>query len=190
MRGKVIEDGTASGDGEANGGGDGFPTPASERPSKSQRKREMLALQGLAEHLLGCGVEELQRLPFAERLVAALLEGRRIASHAARRRQIRYIAGLLDGEAAEDLDRVRQAVASRRGQGDTRVLHFAEHWRERLLATGEAALAELLQLCPEADRQQILGLILAARQEQALGKPPAARRRLFRTLSLLMRNPM
>src|SRR5690606_40270418 len=65
---------------------------------------------------------------------------------------------------------------------ETALLHRAERWRERLLAEGDAALAELLDAHPDADRQKLRQLVRSALDEQARNKPPRAFRELFKLL--------
>ena len=60
-------------------------------PSKSQRKREMTALQDLGGELVALSKERLAKIDMPERLRDALLEAQRITSHEARRRQMQYI---------------------------------------------------------------------------------------------------
>ena len=50
-------------------------------PSKTQRKKEMHALQELGEALIGLSREQLRRMPIPEALLAAVLEAQRITSH-------------------------------------------------------------------------------------------------------------
>ena len=61
-----------------------------------------------------------------------------------------------------------------------------ESWRERLLAEGDAALAELLEEHPGADRQHLRQLARNAHEEKLRNKPPRAFRELFRELRLLL----
>ena len=65
---------------------------------------------------------------------------------------------------------------------ETALLHRAESWRTRLLEEGDAALAELLDAYPAADRQRLRQLVRNALAERAKTKPPAAVRELFREL--------
>jgi len=65
------------------------------------------------------------------------------------------------------------------------VAHRLEALRERLLAEGDAALGELLQRHPQADRQHLRALIRQARGERAGQRPPHAYRELLRQLRAL-----
>ena len=59
-----------------------------ERPSKSERKREMLALQDLGKQLVELSPDQLKQLPLAEKLHDAIRLAQRTTSREGRRRQI------------------------------------------------------------------------------------------------------
>ena len=152
-----------------------------ERPSKSERKREMLRLQALGERLADLGPEPLERVPVSAELQAALAELGRIKAREGRRRQLQYIGRLMRGE---DTDAIAQALA-RLEAGSTaekRRLHQLEQWRERLLSEGDGALGTFLDQHPAADRQHLRQLIRGAQTERDQQRPPAAARKLFRYL--------
>ena len=158
--------------------------PLPERPSKSQRKREMHQLQALGERLVELNSEQIAGIPLGAELLQALEEMRRIKGREARRRQLQYIGRLMrheDGDAiAAALERLRAG-----GIEQTRRLHQLERWRDRLIEQGDDVLGELIAAHPDADRQQIRQLVRSARREQELNKPPAASRKLFRYLRSL-----
>ena len=158
--------------------------PLPERPSKSQRKREMHQLQALGERLVELNQEQIAGIPLGTELLQALEEMRRIKGREARRRQLQYIGRLMrheDGDAiAAALERLRAG-----GIEQTRRLHQLERWRDRLIEQGDGALGELIATHPGADRQQIRQLVRSARREQELNKPPVASRKLFRYLRSL-----
>ncbi len=66
-----------------------------EIPSKSQRKRDMEALQHLGESLLRLNRGHLDALDLPETLLHAILEAKSISAHGARRRQLQYIGKLM-----------------------------------------------------------------------------------------------
>ena len=81
-----------------------------ERPSKSARKREMLALQALGERLIDLRPATLAALPVSEALTTAVAEARRIRSHEARRRQLQYIGKLMRSEDANAIAAALDAI--------------------------------------------------------------------------------
>ncbi len=150
-------------------------------PSKSQIKRDMLALQELGERLMGMRPEQWAQFPLGTRLLEALEESRRIRGHSALRRHVRRLGKLISEEDPEAIREVMERLDSAH-QGETRRLHLLERWRDRLIAEGDEALAELLIDYPDVDRQQIRQLVRDARKEAERGKPPAASRKLFKML--------
>ncbi|MDA8416102.1 MAG: DUF615 domain-containing protein [Betaproteobacteria bacterium] len=64
-------------------------------PSKSQRKRDMTALQNLGESLLGLNRHQLDQLDLPESLYDAIQEAKSITAHGARRRQLQFIGKLM-----------------------------------------------------------------------------------------------
>ena len=116
-------------------------TANADKPSKSARKRERLALQALGEALIGLPVPSLGEVPLDERLREAVLEARGMQSRGALRRQRQLIGKLMR---SADAEAIRGALA-RLGQNDrraTRLFHDAENWRDRICAEGTAAIAE------------------------------------------------
>ncbi|SEA22597.1 ribosome-associated protein [Paraburkholderia sartisoli] len=152
-----------------------------DRPSKSQLKRDMHALQELGEALIALPKDALKRMPMPEALNDAVREARRITDHEGKRRQVQYVGrvmrGLLDTETAA----LRTALDSYKGinKAETARLHWIERIREKLLAD-DAALTEFIRQHPAADPQEGRTLIRNARKEQQQAKPPRYFRELFR----------
>lgn len=154
-------------------------------PSKSQVKRELSALQDLARRLTAMSRTELESLGLSGATRAAIDETARIRDQRARRRHFKRIAKLLT---REDMGAVH-ALADEKGSKAREAAvrhHRVELWRERLIEEGDQALAELLDLCPGTDRQQLRQLMRAARKEQEQGRPDAPRK-LFRLLREIMK---
>lgn len=152
-----------------------------EQPSKSQRKRDALAVRALAAELVALDDPHLRRLPLDEAIRRAVLDARSIRSHIARKRQLQYLARLLR---REDVTAIGDAMASFRAEARQLTVRHrrAEAWRDRLLSAGDAALAELIEARPGLDAQSIRQLQRSANREARDGRPPAASRTLFRLL--------
>jgi ribosome-associated protein len=157
-----------------------FADAADERPSKSQRKREMTALQVLGTRLVKLNADQLARVPISDRLREAIEAARRIDAHEARRRQMQYIGKLMRLEEAAPIERALDDIT-----GDSRasvaLMHHCERWRDRLLADDEA-LTALLKELPSVDVQPLRAMIRAARRERDGGQPPKHARELYRWL--------
>lgn len=153
-------------------------------PSRKQNRREALEVLSLADALVALSENQLGKLPIPETLLPHIADARRITSHIARKRQLAYLAKQMRREDDETLHAIRDAMdaGGAAARMDTAQMHRAEAWRERLLTDGDAALAELLDTYPEADRQRLRQLVRNALAERAKNKPPAAFRELFREL--------
>jgi len=153
---------------------------ATEPPSKTQRKKEMHALQALGEQLVRLRRDQLQRIELPDALREAIEFAHRVTSHEARRRHMQYVGKLMRQADAEAL---RQALAQVTGESRASValMHHAERWRERLLAD-DAALTEFVADHPAADVQWLRAAIRAARREIASQRPPRQARELYRWL--------
>ncbi len=156
-----------------------------ERPSKTQRKREMTALQDLGVALVGLNADQLARVDLPEKLREAIAAARRITDHEGRRRQLQYVGRLMRGVEAEPIEQALAAVT-----GDSRaaveLMHRCERWRDRLLED-DAALTELLSTYPDIDAQPLRATIRAARRELATGSAPRHARDLYRWLHATLR---
>ena len=153
---------------------------ASERPSKSQRKRDMTALQDLGESLLRLTNAELARIDLPEELRQAITGSARITSHEARRRHLQYIGKLMR---QVDPQPLRAAIDDATGESKQAValMHRCERLRDALLAD-DGALGAVLAELPGADVQQLRSTIRAARREYSEGRPPRHARQLYRWL--------
>ncbi len=147
--------------------------------SKSQRKRESLALQALGESLVALPEGDLARLPLWPELEAAVA-GARGLERAALRRQIRYIGRMLREGDADPI--VRGLDASRRpGRREAARHRRLERLRDVLIGDDEA-LDRVREAGPDLDVRKLRRLVAAARHERAGGSGTANARRLFRFL--------
>lgn len=151
-----------------------------ETPSKTRRKKEMLALQELGVELVGLADEKLAALDLPETLRDALVQARRITGFEARRRHFQYIGKLMR---SVDPAPIQAMLAEQRARArrQSAALQRAETWRERLLVDPDA-LAELLAERPQADAKRLRTLVESARHERARAQPPHSARELFRVL--------
>jgi ribosome-associated protein len=159
-----------------------------EAPSKSQLKRDAEALQQMGKTLVELPAARfaavMAKLALPEALREALIACRTIHARGGRKRQLQYIGKLMRGIDAEPVRRTLEGLAGK-DRAQTAALHRMEQWRERLITEGDAALAELLNEFPTADRQALRQLMMKARKEREAGQPPAAARALFRQLRVL-----
>jgi ribosome-associated protein len=156
-----------------------------ERPSKSQRKREMAALQDLGVALVRLSAEQLARIDLPENLRDAIAAARRITVHEGRRRQLQYVGRLMRGVDPEPIARAL-AAATGDSRATVELMHRCERWRDRLI-DDDAALTELLRDHPGIDTQPLRATIRAARRERAAGGAPKHARELYRRLHATLR---
>lgn len=155
-------------------------TDTPEKPSKSQKKREMTALQEMGAELVELGRDQLKNIDLPEDLRDAVRDAQRFTQHEARRRQLQYIGRLM-----RDLDPapIRAALDEIKGisAAATARLHARERLRTRLIED-EAVIGEIARDYPGADLQHLRQLRRNALKEQEQAKPPRAYRELFRVL--------
>jgi ribosome-associated protein len=151
-----------------------------DRPSKSQLKREMEALQELGQALVELPKDALKRMPMTEDLADAVHECRRITDHEGRRRQMQYVGRMMRGLTEAEVAALRTKLEEHRGvnKAATARLHWIERTREKLLASDDA-LTEFIRQHPAADPQEGRMLIRNTRREQEQSKPPKYFRELF-----------
>ncbi|MDR5757748.1 ribosome biogenesis factor YjgA [Caballeronia sp. LZ035] len=151
-----------------------------DRPSKSQLKRDMHALQELGAALIALPKDALKRMPMPETLGDAVREARRITDHEGKRRQLQYVGKLMRSLHEDETAALRTAMDTFRGvnKAETARLHWIERTREKLLAD-DAALTEFIRNHPGVDPQEGRTLIRNARKEREQQKPPRYYRELF-----------
>jgi len=157
-----------------------------DRPSKSQLKREMTALQKLGEELVAEPRDRVKRVPMPEDVRDVILECQQIKDHEGRRRQMQYVGKKMRTLDEDEIAAIQRTLDSWRGlsKADTASMHALERRREKLLKD-DNALTELLAQHPDLDVQHLRTLIRNARKEQAENKPPKAYRELFQILKQL-----
>jgi ribosome-associated protein len=150
--------------------------------SKSQMKKEMLALQALGEKLVELTADQIKKIDMTLELRDALLFAKTINKGEARRRQLQFI-GVFMREA--DLEPIQKALDTiSRGQLlDAKQFEELERWRDELVEGSDGLLEEIVS--GGADRQTLRHLVLSARKEREGNKSPKASRALFRFLKAL-----
>jgi len=160
-----------------------------DRPSKSELKRRVEALQKAGEALIDLTEGKLAKMPLPDELRRAVAEAAKIRKkHAAFKRQRQYIGKLMREidaepilEALNDLETTHLAETSR--------FHEIEHWRDALLGDNAAdALTELITTYPNVNVQQMRNQVTKAKREKTDGRSRQAQRELFAMLRGLLEN--
>jgi ribosome-associated protein len=162
--------------------------PEYQEPSRSQLRREALDVLKLAQTLAALSDAQLAHVPLSDELRAEVQRTRAVTQQIARKRQSQYLAKQMRKLDDTELDAIRAALEHDReyAHRETAALHRVEQWRERLIGEGDAALTELLQEFPSADRQHLRQLARNARIEREQNKPLHAFHELFRSLRNLL----
>jgi len=160
-------------------------------PSRSQQRREALAVFDLGEKLVALPDSQLAKLPMPEALVDLVRETRRITSPGAHKRQLQFLAKNMRKEDDETLDAIRRALEHDKADArrETAELHRFEKMRDSLVQGGDAALARFIEDHPHADRQHLRQLSRRALEELHGNKPLHAYRELFRELKRIVAGP-
>ncbi len=151
--------------------------------SKSQLKREKLALQALGKELVELPERDLVQVPLSERCLEQVMDAKKM-SRGALKRQLGYIGGMLVHEEVDPITDTLTALKQQH-QGKAREFHQLETWRDALLADDENVMSELAVKFSGLDRQHVRQLIRNASKEAAASKPPKSSRALFQYLSTL-----
>lgn len=155
--------------------------------SKSQRKKDMLALQKIGESLIKLTEEQLVTIDLPDNLLTAIQHMKSLTSNEAKRRQLQYIGKLmrqLDPESIEEaLKRIKLLH-----EKTTEKFHYIEEWRTKLLTHGDDALNLFLVDYPNIDRQQLRQLIRNAQQDRKNNQNTGAEKALFKYLRSIVVN--
>jgi ribosome-associated protein len=152
-----------------------------DKPSKTQRKRDMQAFREAAEKLVEMSAENLATLD-APDVINAVSQCRRITKGNARKRQIQHIAKLLR---KTDFEPIRDLIDKLDSSSEThlRQFHNLERWREGLIAQNSAVFEQIVSEFPDVDRQQLRNLVRLAIAERERDDGSLAHfRKLFKFL--------
>ncbi len=162
---------------------DFFEDDAFLEKSKSQIKRELLALQDLGRTLVDLPDKQLAKIPMSDEMREEILKARGF-TRGALKRQIQFIGGRMRDEDHEAIKAALEGQAAEHRQA-VKQFHRLEEWRERLIG-GDDELLNQLVLEHQGDRQHLRQLIRNAERENKAGKPPKSSRQLFKYLQELL----
>ncbi|HDL7689249.1 TPA: ribosome-associated protein [Yersinia enterocolitica] len=148
--------------------------------SKSEIKRDAEALKDLGTELAELGKNALEKIPLDEDLLAAVELAQKIKKEG-RRRQIQLIGKMLRARDVEPIQTALDKLKNRHNQ-QVSLFHKLETLRDRLVEEGDDVIPTVLELYPEADRQQLRSLVRNAQKEKAANKPPKSYRQIFQYL--------
>ena len=152
--------------------------------SKSEIKRDAEDLKQLGEKLVNLTKANLTKVPLDDSLKDAIELAQRLQKEA-RSRQLQDIWKLLRSIDAEPIREALEKIENKHNQQQA-MLHKLEILRDELVTKGDAALTDLLNEHPSADRQQLRNLIRAAQKEKEQNKPSKAYREIYQILKTLI----
>ena len=155
--------------------------------SKTQRKKECDALQKLGEELATLKDHELDSFNLPDALYAAIKETRKIRQHGALKRHRQYIGRLMRDIDAEPIEHQLQKIRHKDDLNNA-LFKKLEKWRDQIINDGDAAINEIMEEIPHADRQYLRQLSRNAQKEKQQNKPPVAFRQIFKYLRDLSEN--
>ena len=150
--------------------------------SKSEMKRESLALRKLGDTLVKLEPFELAKVPLDEDLAEAVALAHRLhGKHEGLRRHMSYLGKLLR---LRDVTEIQKALAGfeHKTTVSSVKFHKLELWRDRLIKEGDKGVNAIMSEYRQLDRQKLRQLARIGRKEMAAGLPPAAFRELFQYL--------
>ena len=151
--------------------------------SKTEMKTDMEALQKLGEELVTLKPSVLEKFPLSEDLALAIKDAQRFKNEA-KRRQLQYIGKIMRNIDPEPIQAALDKVRNKHSQA-TAELHKLEQLRDRIVEEGDAAISEVMEMYPEADRQRLRQLARQANKEKKVNKPAKAFREIFQILKEL-----
>lgn len=146
------------------------------KPSKSAKKRAAQAIDALAKRLLELTNEQLDTIPLGDELHELVVATRKMSSRSALRRQRLYLAKKLRQADTGAIQLACDALA-RDQQGEQRLFHQAERWRDRMLAERGGALAEFTALAGHQN-ERLVSLV----GDLGRSLPEAVERRIAREI--------
>jgi len=159
---------------------------ADKRPSKSEIKRRMEALQKTGEALISLSAAQLATMPLPDALHLAVREAQELHSRHALKRQRQFIGKLMRDIDATPIEQALHDLETMQDAQNAR-FHEIEYWRDRLLADHDAnALTELLAHQPGFDVQQLRQQLQQARRERQTDSGKRAQRKLFAMLRAML----
>ena len=152
-----------------------------EKPSKSQKKREMSELLSIVKELEALSLKELEG-SLDQGLKQKIIELQRIKKGSAKKRQRQHIVKFLSKKdflfATEELARLKNSKMAKNQR-----FREIEILRESLLSNQDEAFESLKDSCPNIDMRKIRTLINLAQQEDMAGS-----RTHYRELFKVLRN--
>ena len=138
-----------------------------EDKSKSQSRRDALALKAFGEKLLALSPKQLATLDLPEQIKEVVIAYRKMKSHLAQKRHIQYLGNCLRHLDEDEVDSIMLMYEKMMSSADLHSPRFKliESWRERLITEDNVALTEFLAQYPCDNVQHLRHLIRKAKMD-------------------------
>lgn len=153
-------------------------------PSRTQKKKQALALQDMGTRLSEFSEDRIRSLDLSEDLTQALISVKTMKTHGARRRQFQRIGALMRDADVSAIETMLTAWAGEK-ERSIRLMKAVENWRDALVTGDNDVFEQLVSRFASLDRQHVLNLVRNAKKEADENRPPKAARALFRYLKSL-----
>ena len=154
--------------------------------SKSQIKRDMIALQELGVKVMSLNKQQLDTLPLNETILAAVEESKRVTQHEAKRRHAQYV-GKLMRQADHEAIQYGLDLLDPSSEAHSQFFQQVERWRDRMMDNLADNMAAFLELYPNTNRQLLRQLAKNAEKEVAKKSDQwIARKKLFQFIKSTM----
>lgn len=153
--------------------------------SKTQRKKDMLALQELGKKLIALPASQLAKIPLPDNLIEAIRVSHTLKSNESKRRHLQYIGKIMREIDPEPIQIALKQIQFNNEQRTTQ-FHHIEQWRDKLISGDDAILQSFLETHPQSDRQKLRQLVRKAKHDQAHHKNTGGETGLFRYLRELL----
>ena len=133
--------------------------------SKTQIKNESKALQKLGEQLVALSSVQLDKIDLPETLSMAVSDACQMTRHEAKRRQMQYIGKLMRKIDPVPIQNALQNIR----QGDFQkafAFKKIEKWRDALKSGNMESIEDIIDSCPNAQRQRMNQLARNARESE------------------------
>jgi len=155
---------------------------SSRTDARNERRRSEAAWAEFAKTLVTISERHLLRMQLGEQLLSVVQDTRRITSPGAKNRALRLVRKELRGL---DLQQLRERLEDLSHPSTRRASTPVDDWRARLLAGGEAELANFVEQHPVADRQRFRTLLRNAKKSE-----PEAQKKALAALNQALRSAL
>lgn len=158
---------------------------ASNRPNKSQIKRDIKVIADLAKKIVLMPESTWVEFSMPQDVLDALAAYKNIRQHGAQKRQMKFIVKSMQ---AVDMDIIQKVVDENEGKTHqaNAAFHAVERWRDRLIEEDQETLSEFLSQHEVIDIQHFRQVVQMAKREAVGKKKGKHARQLFKIVKNIL----